>query len=91
MMPSSTARRYHDLIGRLTQQDVELDKLYGDVCVYNTRVMGPDHVENVVISPAGRLLDRRRMGSYPTVTIPDRRPCLGPRSLLGILLLAGLS
>src|SRR5450756_2564513 len=27
--------------------DVELDKLFMDVCVYNERVMGPGHVENV--------------------------------------------
>ena len=30
-----------------TQQDVELDKLFMDVCVYNARIMGPNHVENV--------------------------------------------
>jgi pyruvate dehydrogenase (quinone) len=29
------------------QQDVELDKLFADVAVYNARVMGPAHVENV--------------------------------------------
>ena len=38
---------YHDLIGTHTQQDVELDKLYEDVAVYNQRIMGPSHVENV--------------------------------------------
>jgi pyruvate dehydrogenase (quinone) len=31
-----------------TQQDVELDKLFMDVCVYNARVMGSAHVQNVV-------------------------------------------
>ena len=31
----------------LTQQDVDLDKLFMDVAVYNARVMGPTHVENV--------------------------------------------
>ena len=39
--------QYHDLIGTHTQQDVETDKLYMDVCCYNQRVMGPTHVENV--------------------------------------------
>ena len=39
--------QFHDLIGTLTQQDVETDKLYMDVCCYNQRVMGPTHVENV--------------------------------------------
>ena len=39
--------QYHDLIGTHTQQDVALDRLFEDVCVYNERVMGPAHVENV--------------------------------------------
>ncbi len=43
-----TGLQYHDLIGTHTQQDVELDKLFMDVCVYNQRIMGPTHVENVV-------------------------------------------
>src|SRR2546421_9743705 len=43
-----TGLPYHDLIGTHTQQDVELDRLFMDVCKYNARVMGPSHVENVV-------------------------------------------
>src|SRR5690242_16806295 len=43
-----TGLQYHDLIGTYTQQDVELDRLFMDVCVYNARIMGPAHVENVV-------------------------------------------
>src|SRR5437867_10775679 len=42
-----TGLQYHDLVHTYTQQDVELDKVFMDVAVYNTRVMGPDHVENV--------------------------------------------
>src|SRR6204780_3792231 len=42
-----TGLQFHDLIHTHTQQDVELDKLFMDVCVYNVRVMGPDHMENV--------------------------------------------
>src|SRR5215216_6449291 len=42
-----TGMAYHDLISTHTQQDVELDKLFMDVAVYNTRVMGAAHVENV--------------------------------------------
>jgi pyruvate dehydrogenase (quinone)/pyruvate oxidase len=38
---------FHDLIDTMTQQDVPLDRLYQDVAVFNTRVMGPAHVENV--------------------------------------------
>src|SRR6185437_2373574 len=43
-----TGLQFHDLVETYTQQDVELDKLYMDVCVYNARIMGPTHVENVV-------------------------------------------
>lgn len=43
-----TGLQFHDLLHTFTQQDVELDKLYMDVCVYNSRIMGPQHVENVV-------------------------------------------
>ena len=43
-----TGLQYHDLIGTWTQQDVETDKLFVDACVFNQRIMGPSHVENVV-------------------------------------------
>ena len=43
-----TGMHYHDLIGTLAQQDVELDKLFEDVTVFNQRVMGVTHVENLV-------------------------------------------
>src|SRR4051812_34419192 len=43
-----TGLQFHDLVATYTQQDVELDKLFMDVCVYNARIMGPHHVENVV-------------------------------------------
>ena len=43
-----TGHTFHDLIGTHYQQDVDLDKLFMDVAVYNQRVMGPAHVVNVV-------------------------------------------
>src|SRR5205807_655024 len=43
-----TGLQFHDLINTYTQQDVELDKLYMDVALYNARIMGPAHTENVV-------------------------------------------
>jgi pyruvate dehydrogenase (quinone) len=43
-----TGLQFHDLIGTHTQQDVALDKLFMDVAVYNERVMGATHVENLV-------------------------------------------
>jgi pyruvate dehydrogenase (quinone)/pyruvate oxidase len=42
-----TGHHYHDLINTHSQQDVDLDKVFMDVAVYNTRVMGPTHIENV--------------------------------------------
>src|ERR1700751_423733 len=42
-----TGLQFHDLINTHTQQDVELDKLFMDVALYNERIMGPAHVENV--------------------------------------------
>jgi len=42
-----TGLQFHDLLHTHTQQDVELDKVFQDVAVYNSRVMGPAHVESV--------------------------------------------
>src|SRR2546423_14891619 len=42
-----TGHHFHDLIDTYAQQDLDLDKVFQDVAVYNTRVMGPTHVENV--------------------------------------------
>ncbi|HEV2205269.1 MAG TPA: thiamine pyrophosphate-dependent enzyme [Candidatus Acidoferrales bacterium] len=42
-----TGMAYHDLIGTHGQQDVETDKLFMDVAIYNERVMGPTHVETI--------------------------------------------
>jgi len=43
-----TGLQFHDLLETYTQQDVELDKLFMDVALYNARVMGAAHVENVM-------------------------------------------
>src|SRR5438128_4204762 len=42
-----TGHHFHDLIETHQQQDVDLDRLFMDVSVYNARVMGASHVENV--------------------------------------------
>ncbi len=42
-----TGMQFHDLSDTRSQQDVELDKLFMDVCVYNARCMGPQHMENI--------------------------------------------
>lgn len=43
-----TGHTFHDLIGMDYQQDVDLDKLFMDVSVFNQRVMGPAHAVNCV-------------------------------------------
>jgi pyruvate dehydrogenase (quinone) len=43
-----TGMAFHDLIHTFTQQDVELDKLFMDVAVYNSRVMGKAHMANSI-------------------------------------------
>ena len=43
-----TGMTYHDLIGTHYQQDVMVDYLFQNVALYDQRVMGPDHVENVI-------------------------------------------
>jgi pyruvate dehydrogenase (quinone) len=42
-----TGLHYRDLLNTHSQQDVELDKLFMDVCVYNARAMGPEYIENI--------------------------------------------
>ena len=54
-----TGLQFHDLIHTLTQQDVELDKVFMDVAEYNCRVMSPAHVENVVDLACRTAMSRR--------------------------------
>ncbi len=42
-----TGHQAHDLIDTWAQQDVDLTRPFADVCVYNTRINGPAHVESV--------------------------------------------
>src|SRR5881398_2858740 len=54
-----TGHAYHDLIDTFSQQDVDLDKIFQDVAVYNTRVMSAAHVENVTNLACRAALGRR--------------------------------
>jgi pyruvate dehydrogenase (quinone)/pyruvate oxidase len=54
-----TGHHFHDLIDTHAQQDVDLDKVFMDVAVYNTRVMGAAHVENVAHLACRTALSRR--------------------------------
>ncbi len=62
-----TGLQFHDLLHTFTQQDVELDKLYMDVAVYNSRIMGAAHTENVVALACRTALGYRGVAH---VTIP---------------------
>ena len=62
-----TGLQYSDLIGTFTQQDVQLDKLFMDVCVFNERIMGPTHVENMAHLAIRTALARRGVAH---LTIP---------------------
>lgn len=62
-----TGLQFHDLLDTYTQQDVELDKLYMDVAVYNTRIMGAAHTQNVVSLACRMALGYRGVAH---VTIP---------------------
>jgi pyruvate dehydrogenase (quinone) len=54
-----TGHHYHDLIDQFSQQDVNLDRLFADVSLYNTRVMGPAHVHGVTNLACRTALARR--------------------------------
>src|SRR6185369_15002097 len=54
-----TGHHYHDLIDTHAQQDVDLDKVFMDVSVYNARIMGPSHVEQVANLACRSALGRR--------------------------------
>jgi pyruvate dehydrogenase (quinone) len=62
-----TGHTFHDLIGTHYQQDVDLDKLFMDVAAYNERVMGPEHVCNVVDEAIKTAISKRTVAH---ITIP---------------------
>ncbi|MBV9669829.1 MAG: pyruvate oxidase, partial [Acidobacteriales bacterium] len=62
-----TGHTFHDMIGTCYQQDVDLDKLFMDVSVYNQRVMGPHHLVNVVDEAIRAAYGRRGVAH---ITIP---------------------
>jgi pyruvate dehydrogenase (quinone) len=54
-----TGHHFHDLIDTHAQQDVNLDRVFADVAVYSTRVMGATHVANVTHLACRTALSRR--------------------------------
>jgi pyruvate dehydrogenase (quinone)/pyruvate oxidase len=43
-----TGMTYHDLIGTHYLQDYDTDYLFSNLAAYNQRIMGPEHIENVL-------------------------------------------
>jgi pyruvate dehydrogenase (quinone) len=62
-----TGHTFHDLIGAHYQQDVDLDKLFTDVAVFNERIMGPAHVVSMVDAAVKHAMGRRGVAH---LTIP---------------------
>src|SRR5437764_2843539 len=62
-----TGLQFHDLIGTHTQQDVALDRLFMDVAVYNERIMGATHAQNITELACRTALARRGVAH---ITIP---------------------
>lgn len=54
-----TGNTFHDLMQTYGQQDVNLDRLFEDVAVYNVRIMGPNHVEGATDLACRHALARR--------------------------------
>ena len=62
-----TGMQFHDLVGTHTQQDVELDKLFQDVAVYNERIMGVAAAQNITELACRTALAKRGVAH---ITIP---------------------
>ncbi|HJU20244.1 MAG TPA: thiamine pyrophosphate-dependent enzyme [Stellaceae bacterium] len=70
-----TGLQFHDLVHTDTQQDVELDKVFMDVAVYNSRVMGPAHVRNVTELACRTALAYRGVAHVTIPTDVQSLPC----------------
>jgi pyruvate dehydrogenase (quinone)/pyruvate oxidase len=63
-----TGLHHHDLLDTHSQQDVDLDKLFQDVTIYNARIMSPEHAENATNLACRNALARRGVAH---ITIPS--------------------
>src|SRR6266513_3049549 len=65
-----TGHHFHDLIDTHAQQDLDLDRVFTDVAIYNARVMGPEHILNVAHLACRTALSRRGVAhiNFPTDT-----------------------
>lgn len=62
-----TGLQFHDLIGTHTQQDVPLDRVFEDVAVYNERIMGAAHAQNITALACRTAIARKGVAH---ITIP---------------------
>ena len=69
-----TGHHFHDLIGTHAQQDVDLDRVFTDVAVYSTRIMGPSHVEPVTHLACRTALSRRGVAHLNFPVDPHEPP-----------------
>jgi pyruvate dehydrogenase (quinone) len=68
-----TGMQFHDVIGTHTQQDVALDKLFENACVYNERIMGAAHARNVTELAIRTALARKGVAHITTpIDIQDQ-------------------
>lgn len=82
-----TGLQYHDLVGTYTQQDVELDKVFQDVALYNQRIMGAAHVRNIATLACRTALAHRGV-SHITIPVDLQEQGIGadmraPRNVKG--------
>lgn len=82
-----TGHHFHDLIDTHAQQDVNLDRVFMDVAVYNTRVMGPEHVAAVTTLACRTALARRGVAhiNFPvdTQSLPAKAGSRSERNIKG--------
>ena len=82
-----TGHHFHDLIDTHSQQDVDLDRVFMDVAVYNARVMGPEHVSNVAHLACRTALCRRGVAhiNFPvdTQSMPVKKGHRSERNIEG--------
>src|SRR5437588_1143702 len=82
-----TGHHFHDLIDTHAQQDVDLDRVFMDVAVYTTRVLGPEHVSNVAHLACRTALSRRGVAhiNFPvdTQSMPVKKSQRSERNIPG--------
>jgi pyruvate dehydrogenase (quinone) len=74
-----TGLQYHDLLNTHGQQDVELDKLFMDACIYNTLHHYARHADVFVFGTAGEHGLRRTLRNCGCRGVPRTPSCSSSR------------